>query len=77
MHHKPGHLARDCRSRPTERGGCGEPKKTPSGTKKVTADDHPAEGQFESLQQCLYSSDGVLDSGTDITITGGTHFWKV
>ncbi len=109
--HKPGHLARECKSsRTTEResGGRGDFGKTH--TKLVTADSDPTDkGQLESLQQFLYSSDeetkegvsvvrvpdkgskpqcakvqvqgvpayGVLDSGADITIMGGTLFQKV
>ena len=110
--HKPGHLARDCRSRPAaEGGGRGNPKKSPSVIQKVTVDGCPAEqGSFESTQDGLYSSDedttdpgesmvrvadkgsqpqcvriqiqgvpayGLIDSGADITIMGGTLFWKV
>lgn len=55
---KPGHLARECRARPTERGGQSNLRKTPVVTKKVTANPQAAEqGHFESLQECLYSSD--------------------
>ena len=106
---KKRHLARDCRSRPVaEGGGRGNPKKSPSVMQKVTVDGCPAEqGSFESIQDCLYSSDedttapgvsmvrvadkgsqsqcvrtqiqgvpayGLIDSGADTTIMGGTLF---
>ena len=104
---KPGHLARECKSRTTESGGRSDSRKTFGGTKQVTA--NTDNGPPESLEEFLYSSDdettaevkvvrvadkgskpqctkvqvqgvpsyGVLDSGADITIMGGTLFRKV
>ena len=56
--HKPGHLARECRSRTTDSGGRSDPKQTCSGTKQVTTNSNPTKrGRLESLRECLYSSD--------------------
>lgn len=56
--HKPGHLACEFKSKPTEGGGCDVSRKIHGGTKHVTvAGDTPVEGQLDSLTQFLYSSD--------------------
>lgn len=55
--HKPGHLARDCRSRAPESKGRSDAKQS---TKQVTTNRNPTENaRLASLQECLYSSDGA------------------
>ena len=57
--HKPGHLARECRSRATAIGGISDFRQTRSATKQVSAStsDSTERGQLDSLQTLLYSSD--------------------
>ena len=64
---KPGHLARDCRSRTTESSGRDVYGKTASGTKQVSADgDTLVAGQLDSLTQFLYSSDEETAAGVSV-----------